>query len=149
MDKKLNRHTDPKEIQKLIRQEFNYLTTSYGFVELIDSTIDNFYSQVKFKKNNWILSIVTISHGSKISIRLESPNGDMGFLHYYFKISDNQYEKSERLSNNLDENIKFNSSYLKQYGKDILEGDNLFLIKIFELLETEHEKWVKPLLKTK
>ncbi len=120
IDKKSNLSTETNEIQEFIRQEFNYLTTTYKYVEENDSTIDHFYSEVRFSKNNWILAIVTTAHQKRISIRLKSPEGDFGFLSHYFTISDNQYPKLIDKFDDLEENIKFNFYCLKQYGNDIL-----------------------------
>lgn len=51
--------TENKIIQRQIREHFGYLVTDYGFVDDLNVDTDGIYSEVRYKKNNWIISIVT------------------------------------------------------------------------------------------
>ena len=137
--------TDPENIRRLVRKNFDYLTTTFGFVEELNITTDNIYSEVQYKKSDWTLSIVTTAHGTKISLSLISPTGDIGFLTHYFNILDSNYENPLDRTMVLADNVKYNSGFLKIHGQDILEGNPIRLTDILDLIKIEHEKWAKPL----
>jgi len=139
--------TEDKNIRGLIREHFSYLITDYDFVDDPNIDTDNIYSEVRFKKNDWKVSIVTTAHGTKISMTLISPKDDFGFLSHYFNMVDHDYKKNESGTKNLRDSLRFYSDFLRTHGHEILTTDSERLKKILELIKAEHEKWIKPLMK--
>ncbi len=139
--------TENKNIRGLIREHFSYLITDYDFVDDLDLDTDDIYSEVRFRKNDWKVSIVTTAHGTKISMRLISPKNDFGFLSHYFDAVDKEYKKTEGGTKNLGESIRYYSELLRTKGLDILTADSGRLTTILELIKVEHDKWIKPLMK--
>ncbi len=139
--------TEDKNIQRQIREHFDYLITDFGFVDDLNVDTDDIYSGVKFKKNDWIISIVTIAHGTKISLNLISPTHDFGFLSHYFKTVETDYNKTDQRTRNLLDNIRFHSEFLRTNGKDILTADTQRLTDILDFTKAEQMKWVEPLMK--
>lgn len=154
--------TNEKQIQGFIREKFAYLLTGHGFIEdFVD--IDDFYSEVRLKKNNWILSIVTSDHGTNISIKLIHPNKEYYSLYYYFKTLDSDYNRltsriklvapinydTEFLNQNraLVYNIKYLAEFIKHNGQEILESNPTRLIEIFKMLKTKHEEVIEKISK--
>ncbi len=143
-----------KHIQGFIRENFAYLLTGHGFIEDFDD-IDDFYSEVRLKKNNWILSIVTSDHGTNISIKLFDPNKEFYSLYHYFETLDSEYNRltsriklvapinydTEFLNHHraLVYNIKYLAEFIKHNGQEILESNPIRLIEIFKMLKTKHE----------
>jgi hypothetical protein len=126
-----------------IRRNFEYLISLYGFAEDLNITTDPIYSEVRFTKNGWTISILTTSHGTKISQSLVSPEGTPGFISHLFKISDKAYEKKAMNTKDLSASISFESENLAQFGKPILEGDPIKLKKIHDTLIDEQQKWLR------
>lgn len=139
--------TENKIIQRQIREHFGYLVTDYGFVDDLNSDTDNIYSEARFKKNDWVISIVTTAHGTKISLNLISPKNYFGFLSHYFKTVETNYNKTDKRMKDLLDNIQFHSGFLKTNGKDILTGDAQRLTDILDFIKLEQMKWVEPLMK--
>jgi len=139
--------TKEKNIQRQIRERFDYLITDFGFVDDLKVDTDDIYSEVRFKKNDWIISIVTTAHGTKISLNLISPTDDFGFLSHYFKTVEKGYNKADRRTKNLKDNIRFHSEFLRTNGKEILTADTQRLTDILDFTKSEQIKWVGPLMK--
>ena len=136
---------DKKNIQKVIRENFVYLKSDFNFVE--EFTNDETNSEVRYKKNDWIISIVTTAHNTKISLSIISPSNSFGFLSFYFKELDPSYGSALNLTKGLEADIKYNSDFLKSKCLDILEGNPKHLNQILELVKSEHLKYMKPLLR--
>ncbi len=136
--------TSPENIRRAIQENFNYLITSFGFVEVLNFKTDKIYSEVRYKKNEWTISIVTTAHGTKISLSILSPTDDFGFLGHYFETIDNQYYEKNN-TKELAENIAFNSDFLKLNGAEVLEANHLKLTKILDIVKSKQDAWVKPL----
>jgi hypothetical protein len=136
--------TDDKNIRELIKEHFNYLVTDYGFVDDPEIKADKIYSEVRFKKNDWTISIVTTAHGTKISMNLISPEDDFGFLNHYFKTVDKGYETKSK-TKTLGDNIQFHSDFLRSHGQDLSRADPKRLTDILSLTKSEQMKWVEPL----
>jgi hypothetical protein len=139
--------TENKSIQRQIREHFSYLMTDDGFSDDLSVSTDDSYPEVRFKKNDWAISIVTTAHGTKISLNLISPTGDFGFLSHYFKTIETDYNKTEGKTKNLMDNIRFHSDFLRTNGKDILIADTKRLTEILEFIKSEQMKWIQPLMK--
>jgi hypothetical protein len=127
----------------LIRANFEYLISLHGFDEDLNITSDPIYSEVRFTKTGWTISILTIAHGTKISLRLESPQGISGFLSHLFQIFDKRYNKRAETTNDILASIRLESDCLSQFGKPILEGDPIQMKKILDTLIDEQEKWLR------
>lgn len=138
---------DDKNQRGLIRNYLGYLFTDNGFADDSDIDTDDIYSEVKFKKNKWTVSIVTTAHGTKISLSIISPTNDFGFLSHYFKTVDKDYSKTESNTKNLGDNLRFYSEFLKTYGQDIFTADTKRLTEILVFIKKEQIKWVEPLTK--
>ena len=137
--------TENNNIQRLIREQFSYLVTDCDFFDDPNTDTDDIYSEVRFKKNDWKISIVTTAHGTKISLNLISPTDDFGFLSHYLTAIDTDYDKTEKGTRNLQENIRFQSQFLRTNGKDILAFDTQRLTRILDFIKLEQLKWVEPL----
>jgi hypothetical protein len=135
--------------RNLIKEKFEYLITEFSFIEDLNLTKDNIYSEVRYKKSDWTISIVTIAHGSKISLSLISPNNDFGFINYYLKVLDKSFEDKLNKINNFEENVKFHADFLKQNGDKITSGKNNLLTEILEFITKEHDKNLIQFLNTK
>ena len=133
------------EKKTFVRTNFQYLISKYGFVEDLNVTSDQIYSEVRFIKSGWTISISTMAHGTKISLRLESPQGQSGFLSHLFRISDKSYDKRFENTNNLFANIQLESKCLSQFGKSILEGDTIQMKRVLDTLVDEQEKWLRKI----
>ncbi len=131
------------EKKALIRTNFEYLVSSYGFHEDLNITSDPIYSEVRFTKTGWTISILTIAHGTKISLRLDSPQGISGFLSHLFQIFDKHYDKRVESTNDILASIRLESDCLSQFGKPILEGDPIQMKKILDTLIDEQGKWLR------
>jgi hypothetical protein len=131
------------EKKALIRTNFEYLVSLYGFDEDINVTSDPIYSEVRYTKTGWTISILTIAHGTKISLRLESPQGTTGFLSHLFQIFDKHYAKSSENTRDLLASICLESACLSQFGKPILEGNPIEMKKIHDTLIDEQKKRLK------
>lgn len=138
---------DSKDIRGLLKKEFEFLITDYNFHENSDLDADDVYSEVRFEKNNWKISIITTSHGSKISLRLISPTNEFGFLSHYFRKLDAKFNENENKTITLIDSIHFYSEFLMKYGHDLLIADTEKLTRILGILRTEQEFWTKPLVK--
>ena len=137
---------DNKNIRGLIKEHFSYLITDYNFVDDPNIDTDDIYSEVRFKKNDWIISVVTTAHGTKISMKLISPSDDFGFLSHFLEKIDKNYETKNR-TKTLDNDIQFHSDFLRIYGHDILTADPERLIGILDYTKSEQMKWAEPLMK--
>jgi hypothetical protein len=137
--------TENKNIRGLIRESFSYLVTDHNFID--DIHTEDIYSEVKFKKNDWTVSVATTAHGTKISMKLISPMDDFGFLSHYFNTVDKEYKRTESETKNVEDSIRYYSECLRTHGLDILTADSAQLTKILELIKVEHDKWIKPPMK--
>ena len=100
-------------------------------------------SEIKFGKEDWNISIKTTAHGTRISIILESPENEIGFISHLFSMKDKSYNKTDRSHKSVENRIKYNSNCLRKYGESILSGDPLELKRILDLLICEQEKWIE------
>jgi hypothetical protein len=139
--------TENKTIRGLIAEYFSYLVTDHDFIDDTDIHTHDIYSEVRFKKNDWRVSVAITEHGTKISMKLISPVDDFGFLSHYFNTVDKEYKKAESETKNLEDSLRYYSEFLRIHGPDILKADSARLTKILELIKVEHDKWIKPLMK--
>jgi hypothetical protein len=139
--------TENKNTQRQITEHFGYLVTDHGFADDLGVSTDDIYSEVRFRKNDWTISIVTTAHGTKISLKLISPTDDFGFLNHYFNTVETDYNKTEKKTKSLLDNIRFHSEFLKTNGKDLLTADTQGLTEILAFIKSEQMKWVEPLMK--
>lgn len=128
--------------REIIRANFQYLISTFGFEEEPESKSDAFYSEVRYTKNDWVISIKTTAHGTKISLRLISPQGDFGLLSLLFQLSDKTYMDAYWNTKDITANIRLNSDYLSRLGQPILKGDPIQLKETLDTLLEEHKKWL-------
>jgi len=129
--------------RELIRQEFGFLTTEYGYLEDFNLTEDNIYSQVLYAKNNWRISITTISYDRRLSLRLLSPKEQSGFLDYYFSFLDKNYDRNIKSVSTLDKDIKYKSNFLRTNAQAILVANPLQLNEVLDITINGHNIWIK------
>jgi hypothetical protein len=129
--------------RNLIRQGFDFLKTDYGYQEDFNLIENNIYSQVLYVKNNWKVSITTIAYNRKVSIKLLSPEGDAGFLDYYFGHLEKKYDATPMLIDSLVEDITYKSYILKTFGQLIHEANPVRLREILGEIISQHTTWIK------
>lgn len=134
-----------EEIRTRIRNRFAYLTNEQGFSEDTNITSDDIYSEVRFIKNTWIISIKTISHGTDISLKLISPKQEFGFLYHYFRKRRTSINLDD-CTTELDKNIKRAAELLRTHGTEILEANSEQLINIMNFLTDEQKKAMEKLM---
>ncbi len=143
----LNAHSNmnSEDIRTRIRNRFSYLTNEHNFSEDTNISTDDVYSEVRFVKNNWTISIKTISHGTNISLMLISPEQEFGFLSHYLK--DSRITVSlDDCTDQLDKNVKRTAELLRTQGSELLEANSEHLMNLLNFLTKEQQKAIKKLM---
>ena len=133
-----------ENIRTRIRDRFAYLTNEHNFSEDTNISSDDVYSEVRYVKNNWTISIKTISHGTNISLTLISPEQEFGFLSHHFTKSRPTVNLDD-CTDQLDKNIKQTAELLRIDGSDLLEANPKQLSNLLDFLTEEQQKMVNNL----
>ena len=118
-------------IRDSIRSNFAFLA-HHGFVEVEPSPRqDEVYAEVQFEKGNWRIAIFTMSHGTKITLRIISPDGESGVLSY---LADSEGGKD------VISDIQSKAKFLRKYGTLLLLGDSEDFELVFNNVIERHLK---------